>query len=221
MKLEATEQSILSRMNSIAASKAFTLEFIDAYTLLNRRISKLKYKNDAFDTRAQLQVARRRHRGATTNRPNPSCQRSKQPSTRKGSVYKVIGGEYNTPSLTLRSYRRFSFQTPKDNRSDTDHHNMIIYDPAVLQNTDIPALVHDSIMFDSMPRPDLSNPIRIYDDQVGNRFSSQSTGPASARKTRRKPSRKPPRSSSATTNILPWTKSGAERILMKIYYKEF
>ena len=132
MKLEATEQSILSRMNSIAASKAFTLEFLDAYTLLNRRISKLKYKNDAFDTRAQLQVARRRHRGATTNSPNPSCQRSKQPSTRKGSVYKVIGGEYNTPSLTLRSYRRFSFQTPKDNASDTDHHNMIIYDPAVL-----------------------------------------------------------------------------------------
>lgn len=43
---------------------------------------------------------------------------------------------------------------------------MIIYDLAVLQNTVLPALAHDSIVFDSMPRPDLSNLIRVYADQV-------------------------------------------------------
>lgn len=43
---------------------------------------------------------------------------------------------------------------------------MIIYDLAVLQNIVLPALAHDSIMFDSMRRPDLSNLIRVYADQV-------------------------------------------------------
>ena len=43
---------------------------------------------------------------------------------------------------------------------------MIIYDLAVLQNTVLPAIAHDSIMFDSMPRPDLSNLIRVYNDQI-------------------------------------------------------
>lgn len=43
---------------------------------------------------------------------------------------------------------------------------MVIYDLAVAQSTVLPAIAHDSIMFDSMSSPDKSNLIRVYNDQV-------------------------------------------------------
>lgn len=78
----------------------------------------------------------------------------------------VTGGEYNAPKLTLSAYNSYTFETPKDKGTGTNHRSMIIYDLAVLQNTVLPALAHDSVMFDSMPRPDLSNLIRVYNDQI-------------------------------------------------------
>ncbi|MDO4412103.1 hypothetical protein [Cutibacterium sp.] len=46
---------LISQMDAIPPSKAFTQEFLDAYTSLDRRINKLQDENDAFDKRAKLQ----------------------------------------------------------------------------------------------------------------------------------------------------------------------
>ena len=82
----------------------------------------------------------------------------------------VTGEEHNAPRLTTKAFDSYDFETPKDKGTDkgagTNHRSMIIYDLAMLQNTVFPALAHDSIVFDSKPRPDLSNLIRVYADQV-------------------------------------------------------
>ena len=167
-ELQTLQDQILARMDSIPTSKAFTDEFLDAYTSLDRRINKLKDENDAFDTRDRLQKEKKEAKARYDKQLESVLSKIEIAiNTQMEAINdEVTGGEYNAPKLTLNAYNSYNFETPKDKGTGTNHRSMIIYDLAVLQNTNLPALAHDSIMFDSMPRPDLSNLIRVYNDQI-------------------------------------------------------
>lgn len=165
---ERAAHKLLSHMASIPASKAFTDEFLDAYTSLDRRINKLKDENEAFDTRNRLQdekkqASHRYHEQVQNVLANIEIAINIQMEAINDEV---TGGAYNAPKLTLNAYNSYTFETPKDKGTGTNHRSMIIYDLAVMQNTVLPSVAHDSIVFDSMPRPDLSNLIRVYNDQI-------------------------------------------------------
>lgn len=167
-ELQEVEAKLLSHMDSIPASKAFTDEFLDAYTSLDRRINKLKDENEAFDIRNRLGIEKKDasehyHNQVATVLEDIEISINTQMEAINDEV---TGGEYNAPKLTLSAYNSYTFETPKDKGTGTNHRSMIIYDLAVLQNTVLPALAHDSVMFDSMPRPDFSNLIRVYNDQI-------------------------------------------------------
>lgn len=167
-QFEATERNLLSQMDSIPTSKAFTEEFLDAYTSLDRRINKLKGENEAFDARNRLQeekkeVNHRYHEQVESVLAEIEISINTQMEAINDEI---TDGEYNSPKLTLNAFNSYSFETPKDKGTGTNHRSMIIYDLAVMQNTVLPAVAHDSIVFDSMPRPDLSNLIRVYNEQV-------------------------------------------------------
>lgn len=167
-ELQTLQDQILARMDSIPTSKAFTDEFLDAYTSLDRRINKLKDENDAFDTRDRLQKEKKEAKDRYDKQLESVLSKIEIAiNTQMDAINdEVTGGEYNAPKLTLNAYNSYNFETPKDKGTGTNHRSMIIYDLAVLQNTNLPALAHDSIMFDSMPRPDLGNLIRVYNDQI-------------------------------------------------------
>lgn len=167
-ELQMMEAQLLSRMDSIPTSKAFTDEFLDAYTSLDRRINKLKDENDAFDTRDRLQKDKKEAKDRYDKQLDSVLAEIEIAiNTQMEAINdEVTGGEYNAPKLTLSAYNSYKFETPKDKGTGTNHRSMIIYDLAVLQNTNLPALAHDSIMFDSMPRPDLGNLIRVYNEQI-------------------------------------------------------
>lgn len=167
-ELKDAETVVLSTMDTIPASKAFTDEFLDAYTSLDRRINKLKEENDAFDTRSRLQRDKREAKERYDSQLETVLSEIELAINTQMEALndEITGGEYNSPKLTLSRYDRYIFETPRDRGTGTNYRSMIIYDLAVLQNTNLPALAHDSIVFDSMPRPDLSNLIRVYSSQV-------------------------------------------------------
>ena len=167
-ELQEHHDRILSQMDAIPTSKAFTPEFLDAYTTLDRRITKLKEQNEAFDQNHKLQTAKKEANTRYQNQlESVLAQIEIAINTQMDAINdEVTGGEYNAPRLTINAFNSYEFETPKDKGTGTNHRSMIIYDLAVLQNTVLPALAHDSIVFDSMPRPDLSNLIRVYADQV-------------------------------------------------------
>lgn len=166
--LQATQRQVVSQMDSIPTSKAFTEEFLDAYTAVDRRINKLKDENDAFDTRNQLQNAKKKANDRYQKQvENVLAKIEITINTQMEAINEeVTGGEYNAPKLNLKAHNSYKFETPRDKGTGTNHRSMIIYDLAVLQNTALPAIAHDSIMFDSMNKPELSNVIKVYNKQV-------------------------------------------------------
>lgn len=167
-ELKDREAQILTRLDSIPASKAFTDEFLEAYTSIDHRIAKLKDENEAFDTRDRLQKEKK----AADERYREQLAHVLAEieiainSQMEAINDEVTGGEYNAPHLALNAFNSYTFETPRDKGTGTNHRSMIIYDLAVMQNTVLPAIGHDSIMFDSMSGPDLSNLIRFYNYQT-------------------------------------------------------
>ena len=74
----------------------------------------------------------------------------------------VTYGEYNAPKLTINKYDSYNFETPKDAGTGTNNRGMVIYDLSILRKTILPAIAHDSILFDTMARPDLSHLLTVY-----------------------------------------------------------
>lgn len=207
------ERDILSSMDSIPASKACTDEFPDACTSLDRIINKLKDENEAFDTcnvrQNEKQLASDRYHEQVENVLADIEIAINNPMEAIND--EATGSEYNAPKLTLNAYNSYTLETPKDKGTGGNHHSMIIYDPAVMRYTVLPAVPHDSIVFDSMPRSDLSNVVRVYNDQIEKQIFI-SVDKTSKCTQRLKPFSRPQRCpSSATTNKLSSAKSGVER----------
>lgn len=167
-ELKGQEARLISQMDAIPPSKAFTQEFLDAYTSLDRRINKLQDENDAFDKRATLQKEKQEANHRYQEQLNTVLAQIEISinSQMEAINDEVTGGEYNAPHLTLNAFNSYTFETPRDKGTGTNHRSMVIYDLAVMQNTVLPTIGHDSIMFDSMSGPDLSNLIHVYNDQV-------------------------------------------------------
>lgn len=77
----------------------------------------------------------------------------------------VTNSEYNAPKLTINDYNSYDFETPKDDGTGTNYRGLLIYDISILNLTVVPALTHDSLLFDNMLRPDLSKIIEIYNQE--------------------------------------------------------
>lgn len=167
-ELQRQEAQLLSQLDAIPPSKAFTDDFLDAYTDLDRRIKKLQDQNEAFDTRDRLQNEKREANERYQKQLESVLQwiEIQINSQMEAINEEVTGGEYNAPRLTLNAFNRYKFETPRDTGTGTNHRGMVIYDLAVAQSTVLPAIAHDSIMFDSMSSPDKSNLIRVYNDQI-------------------------------------------------------
>src|SRR5699024_2837521 len=108
-------------------------------------------ENEAFDTRNRLQEEKKQ----ASDRYREQVQNvlvgiEIAINTQMEAINdEVTGGEYNAPKLTLNAYNSYAFETPKDKGTGTNHRSMILYDLAVMQSTVLPAVAHDSIVFDS------------------------------------------------------------------------
>lgn len=165
--LQAKAEALAKEVDSIHPSQIFTDDFLEAYTNFDRRIAKLQDENEAFDTRNRLQEAKTRANARYQEQMKSvlSHIESEINSEMEKLSDIVTHGEYNAPKLTINKYDSYNFETPKDAGTGTNNRGMVIYDLAVLEKTILPAIAHDSILFDTMSRPDLSHLLTVYDSE--------------------------------------------------------
>lgn len=63
---------------------------------------------------------------------------------------KVNGNDSYSPRLNLNSTSSYSFYAPNDNGTGTAYVSMILYDLAILELTNLPFLIHDSVLFKNL-----------------------------------------------------------------------
>lgn len=147
--LKEVIESLQKALENIQPSMAFSQEFLNTYTELDRRIHKLEDENEAFETRNRLQNEKKQasdrlksQTGMVLNEINSKVNSS------MAEISDVVSqGLDNPPVLNIKEYNSYSFETPKDTGTGTNFKGMLIYDLAALRNTVLPAMAHDSLLF--------------------------------------------------------------------------
>ena len=142
-------ENLQKELENIQPSMAFSQEFLNTYTELDRRIHKLEDENEAFETRNRLQNEKKQasdrlksQTGMVLNEINSKVNSS------MAEISDVVSqGLDNPPVLNIKEYNSYSFETPKDTGTGTNFKGMLIYDLATLRNTVLPAMAHDSLLF--------------------------------------------------------------------------
>ncbi|MGI6507116.1 MAG: DUF2326 domain-containing protein [Saccharofermentanales bacterium] len=162
--LKEVIESLQKALENIQPSMAFSQEFLNTYTELDRRIHKLEDENEAFETRNRLQNEKKQasdrlksQTGMVLNEIN-----SKVNSSMAGISDVVSQGLDNPPVLNIKEYNSYSFETPKDTGTGTNFKGMLIYDLAALRNTVLPAMAHDSLLFVNISYETVERILQLY-----------------------------------------------------------
>lgn len=75
------------------------------------------------------------------------------------------------PKLRLKQYNSYTFETPDDNGTGSNYKGLVIYDLAVLECTELPAIAHDSLILKNISDVAINGIMRIY--EKSNRSNKQ------------------------------------------------
>lgn len=76
----------------------------------------------------------------------------------------IYDEEQSAPVIALKSQKQYSFFTPDDEGMGTGYKSLIIFDLSVLKLTQLPVLVHDSLMFNHIGYQPLEKIMELYCD---------------------------------------------------------
>lgn len=158
-------QNLQKEAESLKPSKAFSQEFLDTYTELDRKIHKLEDENEAFDTRNRLQEEKKKAADRLKNQTQ-SVLRSieNQINNRMTAISDTISQEQDEPpQLVIKGYNSHTFEIPRDTGTGSNFKGMLIYDLATLQNTVLPAMAHDSLLFVNISYDTVFEILRLYE----------------------------------------------------------
>ncbi len=138
--------------------------FLDNYTILTHRIDDLKAQNEAFNhtkgfaaevisAKADLttaQDAELRNVEAAINAE----------MVRLNDV--IYAGTRKAPVIDLADGSKYSFWTPDDSGTGTSYKSLIVFDMSILKLTPLPALAHDSLIFNHIGYAPLEKLIQLY-----------------------------------------------------------
>jgi len=162
--LNHSVKKLQSMVEEIKPSMAFSKEFLDAYTRIDRTIHKLEDENEAFDTRNTLQNEKKR----ASDRLKAQLQTILRviESTINEQMIEISDfvsyGNDNPPVLGIKEYNSYSFETPRDTGTGTNYKGMLIYDISILRSTVLPALAHDSLLFPNVSDESIGRILELY-----------------------------------------------------------
>ena len=71
----------------------------------------------------------------------------------------------------MKQYNSYTFETPDDNGTGSNYKGLVIYDLAVLECTELPAIAHDSLILKNISDVAINGIMRIY--EKSNRSNKQ------------------------------------------------
>lgn len=160
-------ENLQMEAENIQPSMAFSQEFLNAYTELDRKIHKLEDENEAFDTRNRLQNEKKQASDRLKSQMGMvlSGINSKVNSSMVEISDVVSQGLDNPPILNIKEYNSYTFETPKDTGTGTNFKGMLIYDLATLRNTVLPAMAHDSLLFVNISYETVERILQLYSEE--------------------------------------------------------
>lgn len=156
------------QIEELRPSMAFSQEFLQAYTHLDRQIHKLEDENEAFIKRNNLQNEKK----AASERLKKHMQIILheieiliQNKLSEISDY-VSEGLDNVPVIQIKEVDSYTFETPRDTGTGTNVKGMLYYDLSMLKLTNLPAIAHDTILFPNISDRNICRLLELYSKET-------------------------------------------------------
>lgn len=159
----------LGRINATLESKLGALEspaiVVDRVLELSGRLGIAKEENKHFEGAQDVTEERDELRSRLeelTAGVIDQIQRTLN-STMKSIVASVFGADRKSPEIALTD-RNYQFEVFEDTGTGTAYTSLIVLDLAIFQTTNLPFLVHDSVLYKNVENMSVAKLLRVYAD---------------------------------------------------------
>lgn len=158
-------QTIKDQIQQLGFVGNLSKEFLDRHSALKGEIDALKTQNQAYLTLTQLQEAKATADEALKKSIEDILYEIE--STLNARMKTINDSLFSTPRkpphIHFNKHDSYKFETPDDTGTGSNFKGMIVYDLAILLETALPALAHDSLLFKNLEKDVEDGIIRIYD----------------------------------------------------------
>lgn len=172
--------TVNQKIKDIGVVENFSREFVEQYSSLKREIELLREQNDAYLKLRNLQ----------DNKITADEKLKKATVTVLAEIEDILNTKMKSmneslfvvrrkpPQIHFSNYNSYVFETPDDTGTGSNFKGMIVYDLAILQSTNLPAIAHDSLLFKNLGKIVEDGIVRIYntidDKQIFIAYDKQS-----------------------------------------------
>ena len=158
-ELETCETEIKSFDIPLGISR----KVLDEYTEIAKEVEKIKTQTSNYDQEKELKENRTSLRNQLTERKALRVQQLQgniDDAMRRinDSIY---DGRKKAPILTL-AHNNYNFSTPDDTGTGIAYKGLVVFDLAILQLTNLPFLIHDSLIFKNIADTPLEKILGLY-----------------------------------------------------------
>ena len=146
---------------------------MDKYSEIKGKIDAIKAQNDAFLTMENMRYAVWLTNQQLKNAMDQIlCDIETQLNDTMQELNDSLFDDIRkAPKLRLKQYNSYTFETPDDNGTGSKYKGLVIYDLAVLECTELPAIALDSLILKNISDVAINGIMRIY--EKSNRSNKQ------------------------------------------------
>lgn len=139
-------------------------EFLDRHSELKAEIAALSTQNEAYLTLKELQEAKSSADEALRKSIEGILREIEAAINAKMAEFNdsLFAVKKKPPQLHFNAYNSYRFETPDNTGTGSNYKGMIVYDLAVLFTTALPAIAHDSLLFNNLGKDAIDGIVAIY-----------------------------------------------------------
>jgi hypothetical protein len=158
-EIAAIDDRLMQRLGALESPGVVVDRVFDISTKLRAA----KQENGYFDKMETLSTERRSKEEALSEKKDAVLKQLENTLNRtmREIVTSVFGQERKSPLIAL-SESNYRFEVFEDTGTGTAYSSLIVLDLAVFTTTDLPLLIHDSVLFKNIENKAVSNLLNVY-----------------------------------------------------------
>lgn len=144
--------------------RKYSREFLNAHSTISAEITRLEKQNEIFAQYKELEEIKKdieKSYNKLIFESLKSIERRLNQTMRQLNN-EILGPGRSAPVLTINAANSYSFKTPRDTGTGTNYRGLIFYDIAMMKETALPALAHDSFLFKNVDDRSIEGILKEY-----------------------------------------------------------
>lgn len=173
--VDQTIQALESQVKEVNDTPSVNMLLIEKISRYGSEIQKLQKANELFDEKKKIQDEKKQSKQRWDKAVEKELNATQQDinNEMKKLNAEVCGSDsVYAPILNIKDGSHYTFNTSADTGTGSEYKGLILFDIACLQISELPLLIHDSLLFTNIEMDRVENIIRLYSRQTKQVFIS-------------------------------------------------